>query len=108
MKEEQYELKEYFKTMNLSQARMKFSLRMKTTKHVKSHFFNDRKYSEQMWKCSPQCDKIDTIQHIAFSCPKYDHLKHNKDLQNSDEDLVNFFKEVVQLRDDEAKMEEIC
>ena len=108
MKEETYEIKNYFKDMNLSQARMMFSLRMKTTKFVKSHFFNDKKYSAQMWKCSSECDKIDTIEHIAFNCPKYEHLKINKDLQNCDRDLVDFFQEVVQLREDEAKKDELC
>ena len=55
-----------------------------------------------MWKCSPDCDKMDTIHHIAYDCKKYEHLKCGKDL-NNDLDLVSFFQEVIQLRDDEAK-----
>ena len=103
MKEEEFKIKDYFKSMNLEEARMMFSLRMKTTKNIKSHFPSDKKYSAKLWKCSPDCEKIDTIEHIAFDCPKYEHLKHNKDIRNSDLDLVHFFKEVIKLREDEAK-----
>ena len=105
MKEEEYEMKYYLKTMKLEQARIMFSLRTKTTKFIKSHFFSDKKYASQLWKCSTECDKIDTIQHIAFACPKYEHLKRDKDLQNNDVDLVNFFQDVIKLREDEAKKE---
>ena len=80
-----------------------FSLRMKTTKHIKSHFFNDKKYSTQLWRCSKDCSKIDTIEHVAYSCPKYEHLKHNRDIVNNDVDLVEFFQEVLKLRDENQR-----
>ena len=38
MKDEVYEMKDYLRNMNLEQARMMFSLRMKTTKQLKAIF----------------------------------------------------------------------
>ena len=103
MKDEVYEMKDYLRNMNLEQARMMFSLRLKTTKHIKSHFFSDKKYASQLWKCSSECNNIDSIDHIAFNCNKYEHLKCGKDLKDSDLDLVTFFQELIRLREDEAK-----
>ena len=100
MKKEEFELKPYFKTMNLGQARMMFSIQTKTTRTVKSHCMSDKKFATELWKCSANCDKIDSIQHIAFACPQYEHLKKNRDIENNDIDLVNFFQDVVKLRNE--------
>ena len=42
MRNEMFELKGYFKSMNLSQARMMFSLQVKTTRNIKYHRMNDK------------------------------------------------------------------
>ena len=61
---------------------------------------SDKKFAAELWRCPENCDKIDSIQHIAFACPQYEHLKENRDIENNDIDLVNFFQDVVKLRDE--------
>ena len=100
MREEQFQLKDYFKTMTLTQARVKFSLDMKMTRTVRSHYFCDKKFSAQVWFCPEKCDRIDSTEHIAWSCKKYDHLKIGKDIHNNDHDMVKFLQEVIKLRDE--------
>ena len=94
-KQEQFECKEYFKTMKLKDSRMLFSLNSKMTKTVKSHFFGDKKFASELWSCQ-MCQKIDTILHIKI-CPSYSHLRENKDL-NNDFHLAEYFNQVLQIR----------
>ena len=100
MNNDEFGLRPNFETLNLVQARMAFSLQVKTTRTIKSHFMSDKKFASDLWKCSPKCDNIDSIQHLAFSCPQYEHLKMNRDILNNNIDLVNFFQDVVKLRDE--------
>ena len=48
LKEEDFEIKSYFKTMNLKDARTMFALRVKMTRYVKTHFFNDKEYAKSL------------------------------------------------------------
>ena len=96
LKEEKYELKEYMKTMNLYDARMKFSIRSKMVKKVAFNYSSDPKYSAQLWHCT-HCDRMDSQTHI-LSCDSYQYLRNGKDL-SSDKDLVTYFREVISLRE---------
>ena len=89
--------------MKLADARTMFNLKMKTTRTIKSHFMNDKKFALELWKCPEKCDRIDSIEHIAYSCPTYNHLKIDRDIENNDFDLVHFFQEVIHLRDETPK-----
>ena len=99
MKNEPFEMKQYLKTMNLADARTMFSIQMKTTRTIKSHYMSDKKFATELWKCPEKCDRIDSIEHVAYACPHYEHLKVDRDIQNNDFDLVHFFQDVIQLRD---------
>ena len=69
------------------------------TMEIKSHFFNDKKYASELWRCSPKCEKISTIEHLKI-CDHYQHLRENRDIDNNDEDLVHFFQDLVEMFDD--------
>ena len=103
MKSEPFQLKEYFKTMNLVEARMMCSLRLKTTGHIKTHFMSDKKYASELWVCGGKCQKIDSIFHLATQCEQYEHLRKGKDILSNDKDLVLFFAQVLKSRDEAQK-----
>ena len=94
-KQEPFEIKEYFKTMKLNESRMLFSLNSKMTKTVKSHFYRDKKFANDLWSYQI-CQKIYTILHIQI-CPSYSHLQKNKDL-NNDHHLAEYFNQVLKIR----------
>ena len=48
---ETLELKQYMKSMNLSRARMKFSLETEMVKNFKFNFMNEREYEKSNWSC---------------------------------------------------------
>ena len=85
--------------MNLKVARTMFSLKMRMTKGIKLHFLSDKKYASVLWRCSSKCDKISSIEHLKI-CNQYQHLRENRDIENSDEDLVHFFQDLVKMFDD--------
>ena len=64
---------------------------------VKGNFMSDRNFSSELW----QCDKYgscETTLHLT-NCMAYQHLRVGKDLTN-DKDLVYYFREVLELRDE--------
>ena len=61
---------------------------------------SDNKFASEMWKCPEKCDQIYSIDHIANACPQYEQLRIGKDIHSNDNDLVKFFKEVIELRDE--------
>ena len=86
MKNADYEMQSYFKSMNLSQAKMMFSLNMKTTRTIKSHFYGNKHFATQLWQCKGTCVNTDCISHITYNFPQYEHLKRGKNIENSDAD----------------------
>ena len=93
---ENFELKPYFLNLQLSAARDKFRLRSQTTRTVKMNFFNNKKFSADLWRCW-HCPSMDSQSHIRV-CPAYQKFREGRDLDN-DLDLVNFFQQIIKLRD---------
>ena len=98
MSNERFETKEYLREMTLSSARTNFKLRSKTIE-VKYNFKNNPKYKAERWRCDSCVSElaIEDQQHIIV-CPAYEKLRVNRSLDN-DQDLVNYFKEVLSIRD---------
>ena len=94
--EEKFEIKDYFKALNLPDARLKFSLRTKMTKTVQMNFKGNPRYAKNGWKCL-ECDTSDTQDHIV-RCRSYQDIRIGKDL-NSDKDLVDYFRAVIKMRE---------
>ena len=97
MSEDNFELKPYFKNLDLSWDRDKFRLRSKMTKTVKMNYPSDKGYKADLWSCW-HCPSLDTQSHI-MTCPAYQQFRENRNLDN-DQELVKFFRQVIQLRDD--------
>ena len=103
MSDENFEIKDYLKTLNLPDARIKFAIRSKMTKTVQMNFKGNPKFAENHWKCQ-HCFTPDTQEHI-LRCPCYQHLRVGKEM-SSDKDLVDYFRKVINLRekhDDDKK-----
>ena len=75
LNEEKFETKEYFKSLNLPDVRLKFVLRSKMTKTVQMNFKNDPRFTCNGWKCV-DCDVPDTQDHII----SYKDIRAGKDL----------------------------
>ena len=86
LSEENFELKEYFKSLNLPDARLKFALRSKMAKSVQMNYKGEPKFIKNGWKCQ-DCNIPDTQDHI-LRCPCYQQLRVGENL-NCDKDLVN-------------------
>ena len=100
MRQEKFEIKPYIQNLHLSEARDKFRIRSFMTRTVKSNFSSDKRYMSELWSCW-HCPNIDSQAHIRV-CPAYQKLREKKDLDN-DRDLVNYFREVIQMRDNMTK-----
>ena len=87
--------------MTLEKSRIRFSIESATVRTVKSHFLGDKIFASELWKC-PSCmeeNSIDSIIHIK-NCTVYRDLRNKFKIDQSDFDLVNYFKELLKLRND--------
>ena len=92
---ENFETKDYLKSLHLSDARLRFSLRSKMARTVQMNFKGDPKFKKNSWQCK-DCEIPDTQEHI-LRCPTYEHLRIGKDL-NFDKDLVGYFRTIIDIR----------
>ena len=86
-------------TFNFNDSNEKnFQLRSFMTRTVKFNYSSDRRYIAEMWKCS-HCPNIDNQSHIMY-CTAYKQPREGKDL-TKDLDLVHYYKQALQMRDDD-------
>ena len=93
---ENFGLKQYFKDLTVTEARIKFRIKTKMI-HAKLNFQNDRRNSRLNWICE-SCDNscIETQSHIMW-CEAYSHLRDGLDMK-SDRDIVKYFAQVATIR----------
>ena len=97
---EEYEMKEYFSTLDLQQARTKFKERASTMKFCIPHFPSSRKFLEGGFFCS--CEKeegkrrIQSLFHWKL-CPEYSNLRKSRNL-NLDRDLMSYYLDIIHQR----------
>ena len=96
MKDESFETKEYLKKMNIADARVNFKLRSQMV-DVKFNYKHDPRYTKDLWKCDSCESAIESQSHILW-CPSYSDLRVGKNI-NNDQDLVNYIKQVMKIRD---------
>ena len=85
--------------MTLEDCRMKFAIESETVRTVKSHFFSDKAFASDLWKCQ-NCNEpgtIDSITHLR-NCRFFIDLRKKYNIEQGDSDLVAYFKETVRLR----------
>ena len=97
IKSEECEIRTYMKKFTYNDALLKFRMRGKVITTVKTHFKSDKKFTDELWSCW-DCSSLDTSSHILYKCPKYDDLRRYLDFDD-DEDVVAFFREVIQMRE---------
>ena len=95
MKTENYGEKPYITEMNMHDARINFQLRSRMFL-CKMNYLNHPQYKAELWKCDSCQTCIDSQSHILY-CPAYQQLREGKSL-SSDQDIVTYFKEVLQIR----------
>ena len=88
--------KEYLKSLNLPDARLKFGIRANMTRTVQMNYKGEPRFMQNGWKCN-DCLLPDTQEHI-IRCPSYQHLRTGKVLA-SDKHLVEYFRKIIQIRD---------
>ena len=61
---------------------MMFSLRVKMTSSIQTHFYNDKAFATNLWRFPEEgCIELDTIPHV-MRCPQYCELPDNMNLKN--------------------------
>ena len=94
---EEFEMKSYMKELTYNDALLKFRMRGRILKTVKTHFKSDKRYTEDLWSCE-ECQLLDTSSHILNKCPKYEALR--KEINpDDDKDVVSFFRDVIKERE---------
>mgnify|MGYP003315761953 CR=1 FL=1 len=88
--------KEYFKIMNLEDARTKFKMRTEML-NFKFNYKSDYENFSSLWKCDSCLSAIETQNHILW-CPSYAELREGKDIMK-DEDVIDYFQKVIKIRD---------
>ena len=91
-----FEQKGYLSEMTMYDARLFYKIRTKMVK-AKMNFSNDYKNKETLWRCDSCCRCIDTQAHMTI-CPAYQHLREGRSL-SCNKDLVQYFKEVLSIRE---------
>ena len=69
LKDQEFEIQPYFRTMTLKDSRTMASIKLQTTNTVKTHQMSNKQYSQEMWKCN-NCSIIDSVNHIKI-CEAY-------------------------------------
>ena len=93
---EEFELKDYFKKLNLENGRIKFRSRAKTMTSCATHYPGDENHIKNLFQCIHPCGRIDSLE-TWKSCPFYTSLKESKKIDD-DEDFCEFYKSVVRKR----------
>ena len=100
MKEEEYGQKSYLRTMNLSSGRTFFSARASMLSTVKANFKSDPRYAGD-FRC--ECLEHEDDQASLLTCRLYERHRDGLDLLNSDEDLVTYYKLIIDERRKKAE-----
>ena len=93
--EEDFEKKDYIKSMVLQDSRKMIRIRSKTTR-AKMNMKSNENFSRDLWRCD-DCGNLDTQSHILW-CPVYAQLREGKDI-NVEKDMVTYFREVFRARE---------
>ena len=91
-------IKPYMKSLSYRDAVLKFKMRARVIKTVKTHFKNDKNFTSELWSCL-NCSSLDTSFHILHQCPIYENLRKDMNIDN-DEEVVDFFRKVIQRREE--------
>ena len=98
---EDFEMKTYFKSMNIESSRIFFRHRSQTMTSCRTHYRSDERNISEVFNCfscqSQGKSSIDQLSHwVSSDC--YSHLKTEELSGSSDEALCEFYRKVIQFR----------
>ena len=108
VKAEEYEDKEfkmsdYFKTLNVSDSKMRLRAKLSMVQTVRNNFHNNKKFKAEKFQC-PNClsigiaEQMDSQSHLlTSSCEANSDLREGRDFSR-DQDICDFFRELVNRR----------
>ena len=101
LSENDFNLKQYFKSMSIADSRLRFKVESQMVPLVKMNFQSDKQYTKELWVCDNclipgEIGIMDTQQHI-LGCSEFESLRQGRDL-SKDADLVAYFKDVLHAR----------
>ena len=103
LKSEEYEEKDYFKTMSDSSGRTMFSARSFMLSTIQWNFKGNPRYRANNYLC--KCGDRDT-QSSLLNCTSYKHLRDGLNVLHSDSDLVKYYQLVIEERRKEEREQE--
>ena len=92
-----FEIQKYMKENNLKTIRDLFRIKLRMN-HLKANFPSDPKNKRVGGLSCMGCGKTDESNSHVAECTAYADLRMGRDL-NNDQDLVNFFKDVMSRRE---------
>ena len=116
---EKFEMKSYFKTMNIEQSRLYFKIQNFITPTIRLNFKSDRKFASEKWLCvdcmsegeGSEPDRVtieissrkltgfpDSQEHQILHCQANEDLRRGKDIKGNENDCVAFFQQLIQRR----------
>ena len=126
---EKFEMKSYFKSMNIQQSRLYFKILNFITPTVRLNFKSDRKFKVEKWQCvdcrtektnDPSNGELgnvtveisskqlvgfpDSQEHLMFQCRKNGDLRRGRDINGNANDCVAFFQDIIKRRQEQAQL----
>ena len=98
IEKEKYGKKEYLKSKNIYDARQMYRTRFGMQPFA-GNYSHDRRFARTEWLCQCREAREEESHLLAGNCPVYGEIWAKYDNFNDDEKLVNFFNEVLSLRD---------
>ena len=94
-----YMKKEYFQKKKIENVRIQFRARYGLLPFA-GNYGNDRKFSHTEWLCSCREEREEEAHLLAGNCRIYGDLRRKYGDMEDDEDLVSFFNEVLERREE--------
>ena len=98
-----FQMSEYFKTLSVSDSRMKLRFNLSMINTVRNNFHNNKRYRSEGYQCIDCADIgileiTDTQEHLLTSaCEANSDLCQGRDFSR-DEDICAFFRDVIARR----------
>ena len=96
LQNEEFGLKDFFKTLTLSQGRTKFSI-LTNMIPAKMNYMSDPAFSKALYECDCKEGLLSSTRHFKF-CKKFDFLRLNIDWTN-DQQVIEYFQQALKLEE---------
>ena len=104
IKQEKYGKKVYFKEKNIKTVRELFKARFGLMEFA-GNYPNNQKFRKSDWMCKCGKEKEQEDHIIKGECESYKDIREKYEHLDNDEDLLEFFKEVLKRRESMEEME---